>query len=452
MSSRKFRILIIDDEESIRDGCGQILTRKGYHIESAGDGIRGFEMASGGSYDLILLDIRLPGMDGLEILRRLKNGGRNATPVIIITGFGTVELAVKAMRSGARDVLTKPFSSAELTKAVKNALNIEVPPQGEETLSLLIGNSEYMRELKDTVRRIALTESTVLITGESGTGKELVAQTLHSLSRRRDNPFIPVDCSSLVETLMESELFGHVKGAFSGATESREGRFQMADRGTLLLDEISNININVQAKLLRVIQEQEVPCVGASRLEKVDVRLVAATNKDLRAEVEGGRFREDLFYRISVVPIHIKPLREHKGDILTISSYYLDFFRKKHESSVRRLSEEVKKSLVSYNWPGNIRELRNTMERLCVLCDKETVDLSDILYYGQNEGAKAPVVDSFSGRITLVDVEKEHIEKALRHFGYKIGKTARFLGIDRKTLRTKIKNYGIELEKEAGEL
>lgn len=450
MNSRKFRILIIDDEESIRDGCGQILTRRGYHVESADDGIRGFNMASAEPYDLILLDIRLPGMDGLEILRRLKGGGRNATPVIIITGYGTVELAVKAMRSGACDVLTKPFSSAELKKAVENALNVEEPPQGEETLSLLIGTSEYMRELKDTIRRIALTESTVLITGESGTGKELVAQTLHSLSRRRDNPFIPVDCSSLVENLMESELFGHVKGAFSGATESREGRFQMADKGTLLLDEISNINISVQAKLLRVIQEQEVPRVGASRLEKVDVRLIAATNRDLRAEVEGGRFREDLFYRISVVPIHIKPLREHRGDILTISSYYLDFFRKKHESNVRRLSDEVKKSLVSYNWPGNIRELRNTMERLCVLCDKETVDLSDILYYGQSEDSKAPVVDSFSGRITLVDVEKEHIEKALRHFGYQIGKTARFLGIDRKTLRTKIKNYGIELEKEVG--
>jgi DNA-binding NtrC family response regulator len=303
-----------------------------------------------------------------------------------------------------------------------------------------------MKELKDSIRRIAQTDSTVLITGLSGTGKELVARTVHQLSKRADRPFIPVDCSSLAENLMESELFGHVKGSFSGATESREGRFQMADTGTLFLDEISNINLNIQAKLLRVIQEQEVPRVGKSSPEKVDVRLITATNSDLHAEIAAGKFREDLFYRLSVVPLDIKPLKEHKADILTIAEHYLDYYQKKHKSKVRRLSEEAKTSLLSYKWPGNVRELKNTIERLCVLCEHETVNLSDIFYFGQGEGVKTPVVDSSSGRVTLVDVEKEHIEKALKHFHFQINKTAEFLGINRKTLRIKIRNFNIKTE------
>ncbi|MGZ3649478.1 MAG: sigma 54-interacting transcriptional regulator, partial [Syntrophales bacterium] len=237
-----------------------------------------------------------------------------------------------------------------------------------------------------------------------------------------------------------------LKGAFTGATESREGRFQMADKGTLFLDEISNINLNIQAKLLRVIQEQEVPKVGRSSPERVDVRLIAATNKDIRAEIEAARFREDLFYRISVVPLPIKPLREHKADILPIAEHYLDIFITKYESKVRSFSEEAKKSLVSYRWPGNIRELKNIVERLCVLCDHEVVNLSDIFYYGQEDQAKAPVVDSSTGRMTLIDVEKEHIVKALNHFHFQINKTAKFLGIDRKTLRIKMRNYGIKIE------
>jgi DNA-binding NtrC family response regulator len=214
----------------------------------------------------------------------------------------------------------------------------------------------------------------------------------------------------------------------------------------LFLDEISNISLNIQAKLLRVIQEQEVPRVGKSSPEKVDVRLIAATNKDIRVEIESGKFREDLFYRISVVPFNIKPLREHKADILPIAQHYLDLYKKKYKSKVQCLSEEAKKSLLSYKWPGNVRELKNTIERLCVLSNNETVNLSDIFYYGQGEGAKAPVVDSSSGRVTLVDVEKEHIEKALSHFRFQINKTAKFLGIDRKTLRIKMRNYGIKTE------
>jgi two-component system, NtrC family, response regulator HydG len=440
------KILIIDDEEAIRDGCQQILTRKGYHVESAGEAVRGLEMALKDTYDLILLDIRMPKMSGLEILKKLKNENNISAKVIIVTGYGTIPLAVEAILQGACNFLTKPYSAAELRDAVSSALTSDEYCDNAKELSMLIGSSEYMKELKESIKRIAQTESTVLITGMSGTGKELVARTIHQLSRRADRPFIPIDCSSLAESLMESELFGHVKGAFSGATESREGRFQMADTGTLFLDEISNISLNIQAKLLRVIQEQEVPRVGKSSLEKVDVRLIAATNRDLHTEIATGKFREDLFYRLSVVPLDIKPLKEHKADILPIAEHYLDFFQNKHKSKVRRLSEEAKKSLLSYKWPGNVRELKNTIERLCVLSDNEIVNLSDIFYYGQGEGAKAPVINSSSGRATLIDVEKEHIEKALKHFHFQMNKTAKFLGIDRKTLRIKMRNYNIKIE------
>jgi DNA-binding NtrC family response regulator len=355
------RSLIIDDEESIRDGCQQILSRMGHEVVSSGDAEHGLKLALENHFDLILLDVRMPKIEGLEILRVLKKDYNVAAKVIIITGYGTIPLAVEAMRLGATNFLTKPFSATDLRAAVHESLDIIESPERGDVRSLLIGSSDYMKELKETIKRVAQTDSTVLITGESGTGKELVARIIHNLSRRSDKTFIPVDCSSLVHNLMESELFGHIKGSFSGATETREGRFQIADKGTLFLDEISNISLDIQAKLLRVIQEQE-----------------------------------------------------------------------------------VIKSLNAYTWPGNIRELKNTIERLCVLCDHEEVNLSDILYYGQDTKAKAPVVDPFSGKMRLVDVEKEHIEKALRHFKYHMNKTAKFLGIDRKTLRAKIRAYGIE--------
>jgi len=336
-TSRK--ILIIDDEEAIRDGCHQILTRKGYHVESTGEPVRGLEIALRDAYDLILLDIKMPKMSGLDILKKLKEENNVSAKVIIITGYGTISMAVEAMRQGAFNFITKPYSADELKDAVNNALHADELYNDEKYLSVLIGSSEYMKELKDSIRRIAQTDSTVLITGVSGTGKELVARTIHQLSRRADRPFVPVDCSSLAESLMESELFGHVKGAFSGATESRDGRFQMSDKGTLFLDEISNINLNIQAKLLRVIQEQEVPRVGKSSPEKVDVRLIAATNRNIRSEIEAGKFREDLFYRLSVVPLDIKPLKERKADILPLAQHYLDLYTKKYKSKVRCLSE-----------------------------------------------------------------------------------------------------------------
>jgi len=442
VKTEKKRILIIDDEESIRDGCCQALNRSGFIADSTGDSLHGMEMALKDTYDIILLDIRMPKMDGIEVLKRLK--GRIKGKVIIITGYGTISLSVEAMKLGAFDFLTKPFTIHELKNIVQGAVDTPETETVDEPIKTLIGSSDYLKELKETVKRVARTNSTVLLTGESGTGKELIASTIHKMSLRANKPYLPVDCSSLVENLMETELFGHVKGAFSGATETRDGRFQMANNGTLFLDEISNLSFTVQAKLLRVIQEHEAPRVGSSIPEKVDVRLITATNKDLRLMVEKSEFREDLFYRISVVPIHIKPLREHKSDILPIAEHYLDLFSRKHRNKTFVLTEDAKKSIVSYSWPGNVRELKNTMERLCVLCDNEEITMSDILYYGQKTEPKTPVFDSVSGRMTLVEVEKEHIEKALCHFNYQISKTAVFLGIDRKTLRLKIRNYGIK--------
>ncbi len=445
--NKKTKILIVDDEEAIRDGCRQILSRQGYQVDCAGTAAEGLKLALKDIYDLILLDVRMPKMSGLDILKKLKDEEFISARIIVITGYATISLAVEAMRYGAINFLSKPYSAEQLREAVSEALQGYNDAENNKDIPMLIGISDYMKELKDSIKRIAQTDSTVLITGLSGTGKELVARTIHQLSKRADRPFVPVDCSSLAENLMESELFGHVKGAFSGAIESRDGRFQIADKGSLFLDEISNINLNTQAKLLRVIQEQEVPRVGKSAPEKVDVRLITATNKDLRSEIAAGRFREDLFYRLSVVLLDIKPLSEHKTDILPIAEHYLEYYQKKHKSKVRYLSEDTKKSLLAYKWPGNVRELKNTIERLCVMVDHDTVNLSDILYYGQDGGAKAPVVDSSSGRMTLVDVEKEHIEKALGHFNFQINKTAMFLGIDRKTLRIKMRNYGIKTQR-----
>ncbi|NQU03837.1 MAG: sigma-54-dependent Fis family transcriptional regulator [Syntrophaceae bacterium] len=288
MSNRKkrIRILIIDDEASIRDGCSQVLSRNGYEVVCTGDALEGFKFARQDRYDLILLDLKMPGMKGIDILKKLRKDHDIAAKIIIITGYGTIPLSVEAIKNGADDFLTKPFTSTELRRAVIKVLERKDIDRPDPQVTGLIGNSDYMRELEETIRRIAKTDSTILITGESGTGKELVAQTIHSMSMRFEKPFVPVDCSSLVETLMESALFGHVKGAFSGATESRTARFQMADNGTLFLDEISNISLKVQATLLRVIQEQEIPRVGSSKTESVDVRLIAATNR----EEPKGRF------------------------------------------------------------------------------------------------------------------------------------------------------------------
>jgi len=299
-----------------------------------------------------------------------------------------------------------------------------------------------MKKVEELVQKVGPTDTTVLISGESGTGKELVAKAIHHHSSRRDKPFVAVDCGSLVENLFESELFGHVKGSFTGATATKYGRFELANGGTLFFDEIGNVSINIQTKLLRVLQEREITKVGGSQVIKVDVRIVAATNKDLQKAVKAGTFREDLFYRLSVVPITLPPLRERRDDIPLLANHFLRKYNKKRGKNIRAISDRAMKALVEYDWPGNVRELENAIERAVVLTENDVVRPSDLLYYGLSVETPSRLGAGEAKR--LVDVEKEHIAKTLKMFKEHKGKTAEWLGIDRKTLRSKLRTYGIE--------
>ena len=307
---------------------------------------------------------------------------------------------------------------------------------------VIVGQSESMKKVEELVQKVGPTDTTVLISGESGTGKELVARAIHRCSSRKDKPFVAVDCGSLVENLFESELFGHVKGSFTGATATKYGRFELANGGTLFFDEIGNIGINIQTKLLRVIQEREITKVGSTQVVKVDVRIVAATNMDLQKGIEAGTFREDLFYRLSVVPISLPPLRQRKDDIPFLANYFLKKYNKKRKKNVTAISDRAMKALSEYDWPGNVRELENAIERAVVLAGDEVVRSSDLLYYGLSVEESSKTNGVTTQR--LVDVEKEHITRTFKMFNGHRGKTAERLGIDRKTLRLKLRKYGIE--------
>ena len=449
--SRQANILVIDDEESMRDSCQQTLSRAGNRVEVAEEGSRGLAMLERESFDLVILDLKMPGLSGMEVLKKIRERDPEAM-VIVITGYATVESAVEAMKRGAYDFIPKPFTPGSLRVIVRRALDRRelalenVLLRGELKASfgpeVIIGQSESMKKVEELVRKVGPTDTTVLISGESGTGKELVARAIHRHSSRRDKPFVVVDCGSLVENLFESELFGHVKGSFTGATATKYGRFELANGGTLFFDEIGNISINIQTKLLRVLQEREVTKVGSSQVIKVDVRIVAATNKDLQKAVKAGTFREDLFYRLSVVPITLPPLRERRDDIPLLANHFLRKYNKKRRKNIRAISDRAMKALVEYNWPGNVRELENAIERAVVLAENDVVKPSDLLYYGLT--VETPSTSDAGGAQRLIDLEREHIAKTLKMFNGHRGKAAKSLGIDRKTLRVKLKRYGIE--------
>jgi len=449
--SGQANILVIDDEESMRDSCQQTLSRDGNRVEVAADGSKGLSMLEAESFDLIILDLKMPGLSGMEVLKKIKADDPEAI-VIVITGYATVESAVEAMKSGAYDFIPKPFTPDSLRAIVKRALdrrelaleNVLLRSELKASFGpdVIIGQSKSMKKVEELVRKVGPTDTTVLISGESGTGKELVARAIHRHSGRRDKPFVAVDCGSLVENLFESELFGHVKGSFTGATATKYGRFELANGGTLFFDEIGNISINIQTKLLRVLQEREIMKVGSSQVIKVDVRIVAATNKDLHKGVKEGAFREDLFYRLSVVPIALPPLRERRDDIPLLANHFLSKYNKKRKKNIRTISDRAMKALVEYDWPGNIRELENAIERAVVLAENDVVKPSDLLYYGLS--VEVPSESDIAESRRLVDVEKEHIAKALEMFKGHRGRAAERLGIDRKTLRSKLRKYGIE--------
>ena len=444
------QILVVDDDKTMRDACHQILTRQGFQVEQAANARQGLGLLEGSSFDVILLDLVMPDLDGLETLKKIKSLDTDCE-VIIITGYGSIPTAVEAMKAGAFHFLSKPFAPDDLrtviTRALeKRRLNLENLYLRQELKSKdgrgnVVYQSDSMARIMEMASRVAGSDSTVLITGESGTGKSIIARQIHQLSSRAKRPYITVDCGTLVETLFESELFGHVKGAFTGADANKVGKFELAQHGTLFFDEISNISLEVQAKLLRAVEERKVSKVGSHRVITVDVRLIAATNRDLTEAIKDGSFRGDLFYRLNVVSLHIPALRERKDDIPLLVEHFLKKYNTrlhKQSNHIKGVSDTALEVFLRHDWPGNVRELENTVERLVVLSTGPYLESDDLAYAGL---FLTPPGESTS--LDLKDLEREHILRTLQKFGGHKSDTARALGIDRKTLRVKLKRYNI---------
>ncbi|MCX5912235.1 MAG: sigma-54 dependent transcriptional regulator [Deltaproteobacteria bacterium] len=449
----KPRILVVDDEESIRMMLRAVLEEEGYEIIEAADGPEAVKAVEQNPLDLILLDIRMTTMDGIETLTEIRKISP-FVPVLMMTAYATVKTAVEALKAGAFEYLAKPLDIEELKILVQKAL--EYYRLREENLTLkerlgsrfdfsrIIGKGRKMKELFDFLAQVAPSEATVLILGESGTGKELVANAIHHNSPRTQQPFVKVACAALPETLLESELFGHEKGAFTGAIARREGRFQAAHRGTIFLDEVGEMSLAIQTKLLRVLQEREFEPVGSSRTVKVDVRVIAATNKDLGKEIKEGRFREDLFYRLNVIPIHLPPVRERKEDIPALANHFLSLYREKNKKEIKEISPKALDLLIRHDWPGNIRELENCLERAVIVARGELIAPADLPPAIQNlpagkEDAEIP----FPAGISLEEAEKALILKTLEDAGGNRSRAAEILGINRRTLQMKLKEYGM---------
>jgi two-component system response regulator HydG len=448
MNALPAQILVIDDDKAMRDACYQILYRQGYQVELAASARQGLALLERVSFDVVLLDLVMPDLDGLETLKRIKSLDSDSE-VIIITGYGTIQSAVESIKTGAFHFLSKPFAPDDLRHLVGRALekrrldleNIYLRQElkSKDDRSIMVYQSESMRRIMDMVTRLAPTDSTVLITGESGTGKGLVAHKIHQLSLRARRPFITVDCGTLVETLFESELFGHIKGSFTGADANKIGKFELAQHGSLFFDEITNIGLEVQAKLLRAVEERKISKVGSHRVITVDVRIIAATNKNLGKAIKDGTFREDLFYRLNVVHLQMPPLREHKSDIPLLVQHFLEKYNARLRKEIRGVSPEAMDLLVRHDWPGNVRELENTMERLVVLSTGPYLEPADLAFAGT---VIAPLGEISS--LCLKDLERNHIVQTLQRFDGHKSETARALGIDRKTLRDKLKRYNLE--------
>jgi DNA-binding NtrC family response regulator len=430
------KILVADDEAILRDAIAEALRRAGHAVDAFDSGRPAMERFATESYDLVISDLKMPGMDGMAVLEEAKRLAADV-PVVIITAHGTVESAVGAMKKGAYDYIIKPFKLDELELLVDRALEHRALSVENEVLRARVAESNgeavwtaATREIHQLLERAAQSDATVLVTGESGTGKEVAARTLHQLSKRRAAPFLAVNCAALSAGLLESEMFGHERGAFTGAERMRKGRFELAEGGTLLLDEVSEIDPGLQAKLLRVLQERAFERVGSSQTRRVDVRVVATTNRDLPAEVAKGRFREDLYYRLNVLPVKLKPLRDRREEIPVLADHFL----KKHK---KRVSKGAMKRLCDYDWPGNVRELANVIERAAVLCPGD--EISGEMIAPWLEGQARPA-QSLVG-VTLEEVERRVIEENLKAYGGNREKTARQLGITSRTLRDKLKKW-----------
>jgi len=453
-----YRVLVVDDETGIREAIRMTLEYEGYRVDEARSGQEGLDKAQKTPYDAILLDIKMPVLDGMEVLENLKEM-KIGTPVVMVSGHGDISTAVECTKRGAFDFLEKPLNREKLLLAVRNAVRTQKLEEqvGElrektEKVYQLVGEAAAMRDLKAMIERAAPTKATVLITGESGTGKELVAREIHRRSSRSGQPFVQVNCAAIPEELIESELFGHEKGSFTGAVRKQTGKFVAADGGTIFLDEIGDMSLRTQAKVLRVLQEGEVEPVGSATVVKVDVRVIAATNKDLEEEIKNGRFREDLYYRLNVIPIRTPPLRERRDDIPILAQHFAQLFSEEHNFHPKKFTPAAQKALQDAAWRGNVRELRNLIERLVIMVPGDAVDITDL----PAEFFRAPA-DIISGAMRLNTLQefKDEAEKAfivakLREHGWNVSKTAEAIDTPRSNLYKKIEQYNIKREAGAG--
>jgi len=458
------RILVIDDEPVIGLSCQRTLGPDGHDVTCYDEPRAGLQAALSGDYDILLVDLKMPGMDGLEVLSSVKTAGV-ACEVVIITGHSTVESAVEAMKQGAADYLSKPFSPSQLKLVVEKVRERSALIRENASLRRelevhrgfegIIGESRSMERVFALIKRVAPTDGTVLVTGESGTGKEMVVRAIHRLSRRKDHPLLACDCTALAPTLLESELFGHVKGSFSGAIATKQGLFEVAHKGTLFLDEVANLSMETQGKLLRVLETKRVKKVGDTQEREVDIRLVAATNRDLTEMTAEGEFREDLYYRLNVVPIYLPPLRERPGDVPILAMAFLERFSKKNEVEVDGFTPEAMASMESYRWPGNVRELRNIVERIAILCDSDRIEprhLPPEIRQGPKRSAitqlpanweefkqlKQQVRDA-----AVQELERRFLIEALERSGGNVTRAAEDVGIQRTNFHALMRKYGL---------
>ena len=457
----RFRILVIDDESAIRDSLKMTLEYEGYEVYTAATGQEGITAAEREAPDLVLLDVKMPGMDGLEVLDRLR-AMSDALPVVVVSGHGSISTAVEATKKGAFDFIEKPFATERVLVSLRNALDQRQLLDENRTLKKavevrhqMIGDSQALKQVMAAVARAAPTNATVLIQGESGVGKELVARTIHRNSLRSRDRFVQVNCAAIPEELIESELFGHEKGSFTGATEKQIGKFEQADRGTIFLDEIGDMSAKTQAKVLRVLQEGEVERLGSSRTTKVDVRVIAATNKNLEEEIEKNTFREDLYFRLAVIPVHVPPLRERPEDIPLLVRHYIDYFSRENNARPKRVTPGAMDALQRYRWKGNIRELRNTVERMIIMTRGDTIDVPDLPETVRNPSSGGGGFatsrphdsggESKAGTLReFKDIsERAYLVSKLRENGWNISKTAEVIDTPRSNLYKKLEQYHI---------
>ena len=442
-------LLVVDDEKNTREALSKILSEDGYNVLTAADGYQAMDLVSRELPDLILADLKMPGMDGIELLSRARLKGYDI-PFVMMTAYGTVESAVEAMKKGAEDYLTKPVNIEELELQIKRILahrrlmieaqNLRDRLRDKYKFENIIGNSPKMQSIFKTVEQIASSRATILITGESGTGKELIASAIHQNGPRSDKPYVKVNCSALSENLLESELFGHEKGAFTGAISTRQGRFEMAEGGTILLDEIGEVSPATQVKLLGFLQDRTFERVGGNRTYTVDVRLIAATNKDLEQAVAEEKFRKDLFYRLNVITIHMPPLREKISDIPLLVDHFVAKYAKENEKQISGVTPDAIAALMSYTWPGNVRELENMIERAVVMCNEKTIGRQFFPLAGEGDSADGHLTPPIPGS-SLEEIEKYAIQKTLEAVGGNRTKAAEILKVSLRKIQYKLKEF-----------